>query len=59
MDKNELGALAARIARYVIEGGLLPGDRLVTVGVQNLHDGARVVIEDVVPVPGGSEEAAP
>lgn len=31
--------------RYIIEEGLRPGDRLVTVGLENLREGSRVLIE--------------
>lgn len=39
--------------RYVIEEGLQHGDRLVVVGVQNLHDGAPVIVE-----PGSASSTA-
>jgi len=32
---------------YVVEGGLIPGDHVVSVGAQNLRDGSRVQVETV------------
>ncbi len=46
----DLGALIDN--QYLIAGGLTPGDRVVTVGMQNLRDGSRVSIETEHSGPG-------
>ncbi len=53
----ELGALIDN--DYLITGGLHPGDRVVTVGMQNLRDGFPVSLDTRSPAADAEEEVAP